>query len=243
MMKKLLAATAIASGMAAVPAVAQDAEFGARVREYLISNPTVVVEALQAYDAQEKQAAYDRSLAAVNEVRDEILTDPDSPRIGSTENGSRIIVTFSDYRCPHCRRANEAMRAVLADSRDVQLIVREFPVLGEQSVLAARLALGVNALHGSDAYHELHDRLFAIGGQVNTAWISDYASEKGWELAQLEESMKSDAVLAEIGQTEALARAIGVQGTPYFIIGDTLVPGAMTREQILGVLEAEAAGN
>lgn len=243
MMKKMFACTAIALGLASMPASAQNAEFGSQVREYLLANPAVVIEALQAYDAQEKQAEYDRSLAAVNEVRDEILSDPDSPRIGSTEVGSRVVVEFSDYRCPHCRRANEAMRAVLADSPDVQLIVREFPVLGEQSMLAAQLALGVNALHGSAAYHELHDRLFAIGGQVNPAWISDYASEKGWDLSQLEESMKSEAVVAEIRQTEELARAIGVQGTPYFIIGDTLAPGALTREQILGVLEAEAASD
>ncbi|WP_411840006.1 DsbA family protein [Paracoccus sp. ME4] len=242
MMKTMMACTAIALGLATMPAAAQDEEFGAKVRDYLMANPAVVVEALQAYDAQEKQAAYDRSLAAVNEVRDAIASDPDSPRLGAIGAEATVIVEFADYRCPHCRRANEAMRSVLADRPDVQLIVREFPVLGEQSVLAAQLALGVNALHGPDAYRELHDQLFDIGGQVDAAWIRDYAGVKGWNLAELEESMKSDAVLAEISQTEALARAIGIQGTPYFIIGDTLAPGALTPEQILGVLDAEAAG-
>lgn len=236
-MKFLIVGAAMVAGLA-LPAMAQDAEFGMKVRQYLLANPEVLVEALQAHDAKEKQALYDRSLEAASRLRGEMLSDPDSPRIGA-ESGKKQLVAFSDYRCPHCRRASEALRTVLADSPDVELVIREFPVLGDQSVLSARMALAVNALHGREAYQELHDRIYDVSGRIDGAWIRKYAEEKGWDIARLEESMTSASISAEITQTAEMAQAIGIHGTPYFIIGEMLAPGALTVDQFRAVIAGE----
>lgn len=245
MQKMILASTAALGLLGAVPAMAQTSAAtmplaGEVIRSYLLENPEVVVEALQAYDRQQKMEEINAMRDAVAAAHDAIFSDPASPVMGNPE-GDVTLVEFADYSCPHCRNANAALRQVMAADPDLRVVIKEFPMLGEASQLAARYAKAVYDLHGSEAYHAVHDALFDRGGQFDLAWFRANAAQMGFDFAAIEDRMASPEILAEFNQTADLANQIGITGTPFLIIGDEVVPGAIGAQDMRMLIAQERA--
>ena len=238
-MIKAVRAIATASLLLATPGLAAAAEEPAftpgqeqavrdLVRDYLVTHPEVLIEALQAYEQQQQLAAEARQREAVAAQHAALSEDANSPVLGNPE-GDVLIVEFFDYRCPYCRSvAPKILDAVRADG-GVRLVMKEFPILGPESVYAARAAL---AAAMQDKYEDFHFGLMAVDGEITEQSVLGLAEELGLDVERLQKDMLSDEIDVALRDTYRLAEALEIRGTPAFVVGDTLVPGALELEAL-----------
>ncbi|NAZ35333.1 DsbA family protein [Rubellimicrobium sp. CFH 75288] len=209
--------------------------FRAEVRAYLLENPEVLMEAIGVLEAreQEAQAAADAALVAAN--RDAAEGDGHA-WVGGNPDGDVTLVEFFDYRCGYCRRAFEDVEGLVAGDGNIRFVLRELPILGEQSLLAARFALTVRELHGDEAYKDAHDALMALRTDVTSETLSRLAEGLGLEPAPILAAMDSPAVTETIESNRLLAQRLRISGTPTFLIGGRIVRGYVPASVMEGIV-------
>jgi protein-disulfide isomerase len=231
----LIAALGAAVLMTSGPSAAQDAQTlteTARmeqvIHDYLLQHPEVIVEALDQYQAKQAQATADQQAKALVERRDELTKDPDAPILGNP-NGTVTLVEFFDYRCPYCKAISASLVDTVNSEGDVRLVMKEFPILGAESEYAAKAALAANR---QGKYAEFHAAMMAFRGKVSNDDVKRIASEVGIDIARMENDMAAPEIAGMIQRNHELAQALGITGTPSFVIGDQLIPGAITTEEL-----------
>lgn len=232
-LRRLAAAAFIAAlpAFAAPPAVAADALTPAQqdavrelVHQYLLDNPEVLIEALQAYQARADAESQKRQQAALDSSQAELEGDPSSPVVGA--DGDVTIVEFMDYRCGYCKQVFPALSALLKSDGNIRYVVKEFPILGPDSVIASRAALAVWRLT-PERYFDYHSALMTSRGAFDEKRVLDIATDVGLDAKAIAAEMKNPEIKATIAKNEDLARALGIRGTPAFVIGGQLIPGAV----------------
>ncbi|HYE94154.1 MAG TPA: DsbA family protein [Terriglobales bacterium] len=193
------------------------------VREYLLKNPDVVTDALRAADAKRREAQQQQTVQAIATHREQLERDATSPVRGNA-GADVTVVEFFDYACPHCKTVAGAVKDLLRDDPKVRLVYKELPILGEGSMVAARAALAARAQGKYDAFH---DALMAAPGSPSEASVMRAAAQLGLDVAKLKTDMASPEITAMIQKNYALAQALGLNGTPAFVIGDEFAPGAI----------------
>jgi protein-disulfide isomerase len=211
------------AGSSPAAAPADRSAFGKSVREYLLANPEVLVEAMQELERRQDSQRDAVAQKGVRENQAELFRDPDSP-IGGNPNGNVTIVDFNDYQCPYCKRAHQAVKSVLAADNNVKVIYKDLPILGEASKVAALAAL---ASTKQGKHQALHDALMESTGKLDRDRVLEIAASVGLDRAQLEKDMQDPRLKQIIDRNLALAAALGVRGTPAFVIGKQFVPGAV----------------
>ena len=240
--------TALAIGAALLappPARAQDtssatpdkAAIEAIIRDYILSNPEVVQQALQIAEAKRLATEQRAVQQAILGRRDVLVNDPDSPVIGNPE-GDVTIVEFMDYRCGFCRRAAPVMTEVLDADPKLRLVFKEFPILGPDSVAAARVALAAHRLDPT-RYGDLHHAIFASDQAIDEAGVLAIAGSLGYDVEAVKASLADPAIDTILTRNEQLAQQLGIRGTPTFIIGTTILPGFSSKEAILAAVADE----
>lgn len=231
----LLAATLMIPGsFAAAQDKIYDEDFATKVEAYLMDNPQVLIDALRSLEDKQR----DQQMADLKDKVSTILDrahSSDAPYIGNPD-GSKKLAIFSDYSCPHCRRAHAEIKNLIASDDDIRVTIHEFPILGDASVMAARYALAVREISGPEGYAEVNDRIFSSEERMSETWIRSDAEDAGLSWEDIQEAMKSDAVLGQIEESAAMADVIGIQGTPFMILGDQPVPGAAPAETMRDIL-------
>lgn len=224
---------------AQAPSTGDRTAFGRSIREYLLTNPEVLVEAMQELERRQDSQRDAVAQKGVQENQAELFRDPDSP-IGGNPNGNVVVVDFNDYQCPYCKRAHQAVKSVLAADGNVKVIYKDLPILGEASKIAALAALA-SAKQGK--HQALHDALMENNGKLDRDRVLEIAASVGLDRAQLEKDMQDPKLKQIIDRNLALASALGVRGTPAFVIGKQFVPGAVdanTLKQLIA--DARKAG-
>lgn len=168
-------------------------------------------------------------------VSQDLLYDAASPVLGNP-NGDVTVVEFFDYRCPYCKVMAPRLVTFIAKDRGLRLVMKEFPVLGPNSYIAARVALAV-ARH--DKYQAFHEAMYALEGPFDEARVFEVVRSIGLEPASIAEEMKAPEIEAELRRNLALAHLIGVQGTPAFVIDRKIVPGAVSLEVLEKLIDAK----
>ncbi|GAA6175565.1 DsbA family protein [Sulfitobacter pacificus] len=238
-------AAPIVAASLALPAAAMDltelsdaerAQFRAEVRAYLMENPEVIMEAVDALREKEAnaQAQADVDLVSVNA---KAIFDDGYSWVGGNPEGDITLVEFLDYRCGYCKKAHDEVAKLLEKDGNIRLIVKEFPILGEQSVLASRFAVAVKQVAGDDSYKAMNDALMAFRGDVTPASLRRMASTFGLDMDAIEAVMDSDAVTQEIAETRALAQRLQITGTPTFVMKDELLRGYLPYDQMKALLD------
>lgn len=194
------------------------------VKEYLLREPEVIYQAIQELQRRQQAEAATRQQAAIATNGKDIFRDPRDP-IGGNAQGRVTLVEFFDYRCGYCRSMSADLREFLAGDGDLRFVFKEFPVLGPESLVAARAALAASQLDPS-RYTAFHFALMQSKELTDDA-ILGLAERHGYDRAALEREMDASWVAAQIEKTKALADKLGISGTPSFVIGDTLIPGAV----------------
>ncbi len=193
------------------------------VQDYLKAHPEVIVEALQGMQQRQREAQRQQAQQALAAHREQLLRDASSP-VGGNTRGDVTVVEFFDYACPHCKTVGASVRQLLREDPKIRLVYKELPVLGEASVTAARGARAANAQGKSQPFHEA---LMAAPGALSEAGVFEAAAKVGLDVARLKTDMAKPEVTATIESNYKLAQALGITGTPAFVIGDGLAPGAI----------------
>jgi len=239
MYRTFAAAIALAIAFAA-PVAAQDqptmtdAErqaFRAEVRAYLLENPEVLMEAIAVLDQRQAAAAATADTTLVQANADALFNDGYS-WVGGNPDGDLTIVEFMDYRCSYCRRAFDEVNSLLETDGNIRFIVKEFPILGDQSLLGSQFAIAVKDVYGDDAYHGVHDALMQMNSDMTADTLGRLADTFGYDVAPIFERMQSPEVAAIITQNRALGQRMQITGTPTFIFGGQMVRGYVPLDQM-----------
>lgn len=194
------------------------------IENYLLSNPRILQRVSAALDQEIRTAEAERARAAIASMQAEIFEDPDHVVLGNP-NGDVTLVEMFDYNCGYCRQALPDLATLLAEDPNLKVILKEFPILSPESVAAARV--GVLVAKSDADYWQFHQRLFTGRGQVTREAALAAATAVGLNRVNLELEMETPKVTAVIDKSYEIARGLGVSGTPTYILGDEVIPGAI----------------
>lgn len=216
---------------------AQKQEIRQVVRDYLVSDPTVVKDAVDALQAKMQADELARVNSVIKEQHDALFKSPTSP-VGGNPKGDVTVVEFFDYNCGYCHATAPLVEALIKDDPGVRLVYKEFPILSESSAAAATAALSA-AKQGK--YVEFHNELFSSEGEVTMDRLLAAATKVGLNVDKWKKDLGDADVAKEIEANRGLAVRLGIRGTPGFIIGDKMYPGAMSGEQLKAAVASARA--
>ncbi|MDF3075100.1 MAG: hypothetical protein K0S54_2767 [Alphaproteobacteria bacterium] len=229
---RVLAATAfclsLTPALAQTPAAPDRAAIERIVRDYLLQNPEVLVEAMNELRRRQELAAGEASKQAIGEYKKELFEDAASP-VGGNAKGDVTLVEFFDYHCGYCKQVHEPMLSLMREDKNLRVVYKEMPILAPESRIAAAGAL---AAQKQGKYVEMHNALMSARGKLTKDRVLALAKEQKLDVARLEKDMETPEIQGAIDRNLKLAQAIGVDGTPAFIIGDQFAPGALPIEQL-----------
>jgi protein-disulfide isomerase len=246
-----LAGAAALALLAAAPSVKaqsfsgdQRKEIERIVREYLIANPEVLQEAVAELEKRQAAAEADRSRSAVSANRDALFNSPHHVTLGNPQ-GDVTLVEFFDYNCGYCKRALGDMVELLKTDSKLKVVLKEFPVLGPGSIEAAQVAVAARMQDKTGKkYFEFHQKLLGGRGQADKARALAAAKDAGFDVARIEKDIKGPEVRTAIEESMKLAEALGISGTPTYVVGQSVVPGAIGVANLRKQIEtARAAGS
>jgi protein-disulfide isomerase len=219
---------------------AERTDFRAEVRAYLLENPEVLMEAIAVLESRQAEAetTRDERLATLN--ADALVNDGFSYEGGNLD-GDITIVEFIDYRCSFCRRAHPEVAELISSDGNIRIITKEFPILGEQSVLASQFAVATKIVAGDAAYKQVSDALMKLRSDVTPASLSSLASAFDLDTDAIFAEMESPAVQQVLANNRALGERMQISGTPTFVFGDQMVRGYVDLTQMRAIVEAERA--
>jgi protein-disulfide isomerase len=223
----LLAPSFIPPARAQTVSAPQRAEIEVIVREYLIAHPEVLQEALGELEKRQTAAEAEKHQAAIKENAQALLSSDRQVVLGNPQ-GDTTLVEFFDYNCGFCKKAMDDMLALLKDDPKLRIVLKEFPVLGEGSVQAAQVAVAVRMQDKTGKkYLDFHQKLLGGRGQADRARATAVAKEVGLDMARLEKDIASPEVKATLEESFKLADALGLSGTPSYVVGPNVVVGAV----------------
>ena len=209
-------------------AASDRAELNKVIEDFIRNNPEVVRDTLIALAAREEAERKQTGLAM---VRDD-LGDP----VMGNPNGKITLYEFSDYNCGYCKRVFEPIQQLLRDNPDVRLVIKEFPILSQSSLVAAKAAI---AAEMQGKFGDYHIAMMTYRGQITDAVVMRMAAQSGVDIEQLKSDMESPKTMAIIQRTREAAAALEINGTPGLVVGDTVVPGAIGLDELIKLIGKE----
>jgi len=229
---------ALACAAPVVSADLSEADMRALILETIRDNPEIVMEAIETLRVREDEARAELAAQALVENRALLQNDPNAPVIGNPE-GDVTIVEFFDYNCGYCRRVFSSVTELLEGDENIRVVMREWPILGEESVFAARASL---ASRKQGKYEEFHKALMGNEGRADEATVIQVARSVGLDVKQLRADMEAPEIAEHFQASQQLTQSLGVNGTPAFVFGDTLIPGAIEVDQMRSLIESLREG-
>ena len=205
----------------------QRGEIETIVKNYLLAHPEVLEEAMAELNKRQAAAEAEKHEASVAQNADAIFNSPRGVMLGN-KDGDVTFVEFFDYNCGYCKRAMADMLDLMKTDPKLKVVLKEFPVLSEGSVEAAKVAVAVRMQDpGGKKYLDFHQKLLGGRGPADKARAMAAAKEAGLDIARIEKDLASPEVRATIEENFKLAEAMGMNGTPSYVIGKQVVIGAV----------------
>ncbi len=226
----LFAATPGFAAEALTPA--QKAEVQQLIGSYLKENPEVVIEAIQVWRQKQDAAEAAMTRDTITELMAE-ARNTKSPVWGNPK-GNVTIVEFFDYNCPYCKKVFPSVKKLIADDGNIKVVMKELPVLGPNSEYAAKAAL---AAQKQGKYDLFHAQMMNKSSRLSKEGVHDAAKAVGLDLDQLQKDMESPEIRQELERASVWAQRLGVNGTPAFVIGEELIPGAIDGDRMKQFVE------
>ena len=198
------------------------------IEDFIRNNPEIVRDTLIALAAREEA---ERKQTGLAKVRD----DQGDPVMGNA-NGTITLYEFSDYNCGYCKRVFEPIQQLVRDNPDVRLVIKEFPILSQSSLVAAKAAI---AAEMQGKFGDYHIAMMTYRGQITDAVVMRMAAQAGVDIEQLKSDMESPKTMAIIQRTREAAAALEINGTPGLVVGDTVVPGAIGLDELVKLIAEE----
>ncbi len=246
---RCLAALALGLALIGGPAIAQApqpdrAQIEKIVRDYLLANPEVIQDALQELERRQQDAQRQAQANAVKAERQALIASPHDTVIGNPK-GDVTMVEFFDYNCGFCKRASADIEALIKSDPNLRVVLKDFPVLGPDSVEASLVSVAVRSQLPGERMYEFHRRLMDSRGRVTKDRALALAKEMGVDVARLQKEMETPQVRQVLSDAMTLGDKLSLTGTPAFVIGDEVVFGAVgveaLRSTITGVRQCGKA--
>ena len=206
---------------------AQTREIENIVKKYLVQHPEVLQEVMEALDKRQKEADADKARTTIKDNKATIFNSSHQVVLGNPQ-GNVTMVEFFDYNCAFCKRALPDMLDLIKTDSDLKFVLKEFPVLGPGSLEAAHVAVAARMQDSSGKkYMEFHQKLLGGRGAADKTRALAVAKEVGFDMARIEKDMTGDEVKAQIEESFKLAEALGLNGTPSYVVGSDVVVGAV----------------
>lgn len=207
-------------------------EFERRVHDYLLAHPEVIAEAINSLEAKRREQEVSQAREGLKSRLGEVFRDPNSP-VGGNPKGDATLVEFFDYNCPYCRQMTSIM--IEAEKADPQLrvVYKEFPILGSNSLFAAKAALAADR---QGKYVAFHRALYQARSPVNESKVLETAKTIGLDVNRLKADIQDPKIGAQLDKNIELARALNINGTPGFVVGDTIFAGATDLKTLQGLI-------
>lgn len=230
---RLLSPALLALSLCAAPASAQTfsdsqrGEIETIVKNYLVTHPEVLEEAMAELNKRQAAAEAEKHEASIAQNSATIFNSPRNVTLGN-KTGDVTFVEFFDYNCGYCKRAMTDMLDLMKGDPKLRVVLKEFPVLGEGSVEAAKVAVAVRMQDpGGAKYLDFHQKLLGGRGPADKARALAAAKEAGLDVGRIEKDMASPEARATIEENFKLAESMGMNGTPSYVIGKQVVVGAI----------------
>jgi protein-disulfide isomerase len=227
---------AVTKAAAPSPADRTAAIFEQAMRAYILEHPEVLIQSIQQFQVKQKAAKEQGARDAVVAKKEQLERDATSPVAGNRDGVT--VVEFFDYRCGYCKKVRPAIAKLLESNPNVRVVYKDLPILGPDSVIAAKAAL---AAHKQGGYDRMHEALLATNEPITVEMAKKLAAAQGLDATRLEADMQSPEVDAAIVRNRELAESLNVQATPTFVVGNELAPGAVDLPK-LEALVAQAGG-
>jgi protein-disulfide isomerase len=234
------ATPAFAQAPAAAFTSAQRGEIEGVIRDYLLKNPEILRDALIELQRKEKAAEEARRAGIVADAKGKLFVSPHQAEIGNP-NGAVTLVEFFDYNCGFCKRALDDLAKLVKAEPNLKVILKDFPVLGPQSVEAAQVASAVRNQLKGEKFFEFHQKLMSQKGRIGRAEALAVAKGMGLDMTKIAADMESPSVRAGIAETMQLGDALGLTGTPSYVVGKDIVVGAVGYDELKQSVDALVA--
>tara|TARA_B100000686_G_C16785900_1_gene975241 strand:- start:1782 stop:2531 length:750 start_codon:yes stop_codon:yes gene_type:complete len=206
----------------------QTGEIERLIKEYLLSHPEIILESVQNYRERQETERIEQGASNLKARKADLERDPETPVVGNPE-GDVTLIEFFDYNCGYCKTALATVRQLLSEDTGVRLVLKEFPILSEGSEYAAKAAL---AARTQGRYFEFHNRLMEIRGQISEKVVLEAAVQVGLDVEKLKKDMEADRIISQLESNRELARSLNINGTPTFVLGDRIIPGAVDGDSL-----------
>ena len=235
---RLFAAASIALALLGAPVVVfaqgfsdtQRSDIEAIIKNYLVSHPEVLEEAMAELTKRQTAAEAQKHEESITKNASLIFNSPRGVTIGN-KDGDVTFVEFFDYNCGYCKRAMTDMLDLMKNDPKLKVVLKEFPVLSDGSVDAAKVAVAVRMQDPTgQKYLDFHQKLLGGRGPADKARAMAAAKEAGLDTAKIEKDLASPEVKATIEENFKLAEDMGLNGTPSYVIGKQIVVGAVGLE-------------
>lgn len=217
---------------------AERAAFREEVKAYLLENPDVIIEAMTVMQEREDAAAAERDIQMLADNKAAIYENGND-WVGGNPQGDITLVEFMDYRCGYCRKAYEEIEELVKSDGNIRFVMKEFPILGEQSLLSSQFAIAVKMLYGEEAYKSAHDALITLRGDATPETLATLAAQLGHDPAAVEAKMAEPDVMDIIKANHALATTMEINGTPTFVVDQTMVRGYVPLDGMRQIVEGQ----
>ena len=205
------------------------------IRLYLLENPEIIMEAVDVLREKEQQAAIQSDFELVKKHKKAIFEDGFS-FIGGNPNGDITLVEFVDYRCGYCKKAHNEVEKLLSTDGNIRFVIKEFPILGEESLVLSKFALAVKLVHGDEIYKLVHDILIKMKSPPSEKAFDQIISNLNLDAELVESAMESNEVNGMIAYTRTLAERLKISGTPTFVMNDELIRGYVPFDALIKIV-------
>jgi len=221
---------------------ARKAEIGDIVKSYLMTHPELIQDALNALDQKQKDAESTAQKAALASLSKDLLKSENGVVLGNPD-GDVTLVEFFDYNCGYCKKSLSDMMGLMKDDPKLRLILRDFPVLGPDSVEASAIALAARKQLTADQYMTFHQQLLTSRGRVGKERATQVAKDLGADMVRLAKDSESGETRSLLAATMRAADSLRIGGTPAFVVGDGVIVGAVGQDSLaLAIKSVRACG-
>jgi protein-disulfide isomerase len=203
------------------------------IHDYILAHPEVLIQSLQIAKEREQERLAALTKSRIASFRKELVEDANAPILGNPA-GDVTLVEFFDYRCPYCRQVEPFLQALVKSDPGLRIVEKEFPILGPASTYAARVALAANK---QGKYKQFREAMMAKKPNIDEATVLKLAEEAGLDIDRIKVDMNDPDVDAEIKRNREIAKTLRLSGTPAFIVGTELVPGATDMTTLKSMLD------
>ena len=213
-------------------------EFENAIRQFLIENPEVIFEAIENYENQKIKEAQKLEKKLIQKYSD-LLFEDNYSFIGGNKEGSITIVAFIDYKCGYCKKAHIEVSELISNNSELKYIMKEYPILGSESILASKIAIHILLNQGDKVYREFNDKLLKYNGTLSVSNIEKIIQLSGGAPVNVEAIIKDNKINLILKNNQLLANELGVQGTPTFIIGNQIIRGYKPKNVLQEIINNE----